>query len=149
MKIATKFVDRIPAHLDDQVLYICEEFETAAHRCFCGCGEKVVTPLTPTDWKLHRSIGGVSLYPSIGNWALQCRSHYWIRDDQVHWSTEEWTQEEIDAGRARDRAAKERYYGDVPGKESFKESRPTTTDAPASRAMSTSMWLRLRRLWRG
>lgn len=146
MKISTSFVNRIPAHLDDKVLYICEEFETAVHRCFCGCGEKVVTPLTPTDWRLQKGTRGVSLFPSIGNWSLPCRSHYWIRHGQAIWSTEEWTQEDIDAGRARDRTAKEDYYGQAKvAKQGHGRSGCTGAQAPE---MSTSMWLRMRNLWR-
>lgn len=111
MQLTPRFVDLIPAVLEAQVLYICEQYETAVHKCCCGCGQKVVTPLTPTDWRVVRNGAAVSLYPSIGNWSFPCRSHYWIRNNQIEWA-EEWTQDEIEAGRAWNRAAKERYYGE-------------------------------------
>jgi hypothetical protein len=52
----------------------------------------------------------VSLDPSIGNWSFRCKSHYWIRDGKVKWSRQ-WSREEIEVGRARDRLAKENHFG--------------------------------------
>jgi len=79
-------VEVIPEHLEDGVLYICERYQIALHRCCCGCGEEVVTPLTPAEWSLARHGKSVSLSPSIGNWSFKCRSHYWIRQNKVVWS---------------------------------------------------------------
>jgi Family of unknown function (DUF6527) len=39
-----------------------------------------------------------------------CRSHYWVRGGNVRWAGA-WSQEEIDAGRARDRWTKQKYFG--------------------------------------
>jgi hypothetical protein len=47
-------------------------------KCCCGCGHEVVTPFSPTDWKLTFDCVSVSLYPSIGNWSPPCRAHYFI-----------------------------------------------------------------------
>lgn len=69
----------------------------------------MVTPLTPTDWKLIYDGETVSLSPSIGNWSFACLSYYWIRNDRVN-SAPRWSREQIDAGRRRDRMAKERRY---------------------------------------
>ena len=44
---------------------------TSAHSCCCGCGEEVVAPLTPTDWKMTFDGETTSLRPSIGNWTLK------------------------------------------------------------------------------
>jgi len=51
----------------------------------------------------------VSLYPSIGNWSLDCKSHYWIKQNQALWA-DEWNQWEILAGRAFDKRRKAEYF---------------------------------------
>ena len=77
--ISHEFVDVIPGHLDEGILYICIPYTTAVHKCFCGCGHEVVTPLAPRQWSLIFDGETISLTPSIGNWSFPCRSHYWIR----------------------------------------------------------------------
>jgi len=47
-----KFVESLPDALEQNTLYVCMEFATVAHKCCCGCEREVVTPLSPTDWKL-------------------------------------------------------------------------------------------------
>jgi Family of unknown function (DUF6527) len=47
-----EFVRAIPKKLSEGTLYVSMEFATAAHSCACGCGREVVTPLSPTDWKI-------------------------------------------------------------------------------------------------
>lgn len=76
-------LDEFPRVLEEGILYISEECEMAAHKCCCGCGEDVITPLNPARWRLDRHGGRVSLHPSIGNWKFACRSHYWIRHNRV------------------------------------------------------------------
>lgn len=110
--IAHRFVKYVPAQLEERTIYISIEFATATHLCLCGCGSEVVTPLSPTDWKLTFDGESISLDPSIGNWSLTCRSHYWIRRGRVHWASR-WSQGEIDAGRRADRARKATYYADA------------------------------------
>ena len=85
------FAANIPRDLDDGVLYVSMENATAIHRCMCGCGSEVVTPFARRSWKLSYDGTGVSLWPSIGNGALPCRSHYVIRDSQVEWLEPERT----------------------------------------------------------
>jgi hypothetical protein len=46
-----RFVRNAPRELEPGVLYISMEYATAVHSCCCGCGERVVTPFTPTDWR--------------------------------------------------------------------------------------------------
>jgi Family of unknown function (DUF6527) len=101
----------------------------------------VVTPFSPTDWKLTFDGETVSLHPSIGNWSFKCRSHYWIRENEVHWAAR-WTDEDIEAGRQRDRVAKSNYFRP----RRFK----STSQAPQSGAVtkqpsagSLSMWSRV------
>ena len=104
-----EFVEFIPGELKEGTIYVSIRFGTASHLCCCGCGSKVVTPLRPTDWKLIFDGKTISLHPSIGNWSFECRSHYWIRNNRVQWATQ-WSKDEVDAGRAHDRFAKERYF---------------------------------------
>lgn len=103
------YVASFPKVLEDGILYISRPFNTACHRCCCGCGTKIVTPLRPTEYRLTDVGGRASLYPSIGNWNHPCRSHYLIRDGHV---TKAGAMEraEIDAGRVYDEAEKRAYY---------------------------------------
>jgi hypothetical protein len=106
--IRPEFVDLIPNHLEEGVLYICERYKTAIHKCCCGCGEEVVTPLSPVDWSIEIGENGVSLSPSIGNWSFACKSHYHIRSNKVIWAAR-FSQWQIDQVRARDKAHKKAY----------------------------------------
>jgi len=108
--IRPEFVTYIPDVVKEGVLYISITYATATHKCACGCGEMVVTPISPTDWSLTWNGESVSLDPSIGNWSLPCQSHYWIMENRVVWARR-WSVSEIGAGRARDRRAKANYYG--------------------------------------
>lgn len=132
-----EFVEFIPDALQPGVLYVSVRFATAAHRCCCGCGREVVTPLTPTDWALTFDGETVSLHPSIGNWSFPCQSHYWIARNGVRWARR-WTPEEIRAGREFDAAAKaERYAAPEP---------PALP--PPGRPPAPGLWARIRR-WFG
>jgi len=111
--LVPRFVELVPNKISNGILYVSLDYETAIHNCCCGCGHKVVTPLSPTDWSLTFDGDTVSVSPSIGNWSLPCKSHYWIIRNRIEWSPR-WTAEQIAAGRARDRAAKNRYYGVEP-----------------------------------
>jgi hypothetical protein len=51
-----EFVEFIPDELKEGTIYVSIRFATAAHLCCCGCGNKVVTPLRPTDWTLARTV---------------------------------------------------------------------------------------------
>jgi len=104
-----EFVDAIPAKIESGKLYISMEFATAVHSCACGCGMEVVTPFSPTDWNLTFDGVSVSLAPSIGNWSFPCRSHYWVRRNQIQWAGD-WSDEEIAAGRASDKRNKDRHF---------------------------------------
>jgi hypothetical protein len=105
----TEQVTLMPTQLESGVLYVSLEYGVAAHLCACGCGMKVVTPLGPTDWRFSDSNGRPSLWPSIGNWQLPCRSHYIIRNGEVLWARA-WTKEEITQGRAHEIMKAEAYY---------------------------------------
>ena len=78
-----KFVENMPEKLDESVLYVSIPFETVIHLCACGCKNEVVTPLSPAEWSVTFDGETISLHPSIGNWSLDCRSHYWIRKNNI------------------------------------------------------------------
>lgn len=107
--ITHEFVESVPDNLQEGVVYVSVTFGTVIHKCFCGCDHEVVTPLSPTDWTLIYDGRTVSLDPSIGNWGLPCKSHYWIRRNRVQWAGK-WSKEQIDAGRRADNLAKAMYY---------------------------------------
>jgi hypothetical protein len=104
-----EFLEFIPDRLKQGTLYVSMKYATATHLCCCGCGMKVVTPLSPTDWKLSFDGEAVTLYPSIGNGGCECESHYWIKENRVVWARR-WTRAEVEAGRSEDRRAKGAYY---------------------------------------
>jgi hypothetical protein len=91
------------------VVYVSISYATAVHRCCCGCGGEVVTPLSPTDWTLIFDGEAISR-PSIGNWSFSCQSHYWIRRNTVEWAPR-WSKDKIAAARLQDRASKELAEG--------------------------------------
>ena len=107
--IRTEHVTLMPAQLEAGVLYVSLEYGVAAHLCACGCGKKVITPLSSTDWCFSESRGKPSLWPSIGNWQLPCRSHYVIRNGEILWA-KAWTESEIEQGRAREKKETEAYF---------------------------------------
>ena len=83
MKMDLELVEHVPANLDAGKLYVSLKYRTSAHLCGCGCGTKVVLKLSPKHWCVILNGETVSMYPSVGNWQLPCRSHYWIRDGRI------------------------------------------------------------------
>ena len=107
--IEHRFVRNIPRELDAGVLYISMDYATAVHSCCCGCGERVVTPFTPTDWRMTFDGESVSLHPSVGNWNQKCRSHYVIQRSHVL-EAGPWSEAQVEAERRRDKRAKAAHY---------------------------------------
>ncbi|WP_225587070.1 DUF6527 family protein [Algoriphagus sp. Y33] len=126
------FVEFIPDQLQEGILYISMEYCTAIHLCVCGCRNKVVTPFSPTDWKMTFDGKGISLYPSIGNWSFECKSHYWIKKSKVEWSGS-WSDDQISNGRQADKVAKEKYYTPEPEKK-------TPIDAKKKKSLWEWIW---------
>ncbi len=144
--LAHQFVEFIPDRLEEGVIYISQRYGTAAHKCCCGCGEEVITPLTPTDWTLRLDSSVVTLHPSIGNWSFACRSHYWIRRSKVIWAGD-MSQQRIERGRAMDRAAKQAYFEAANRKKDIHSQSPSNegpskTEAPG---LLYNLWLALKR----
>lgn len=98
-----RFVEVLPTALDPGVLYISGTHDIVAHLCCCGCGNEVVTPLGPAGWTL-RYDGRVSLSPSIGSGAYDCKSHYVIQASHVRWLSK-MTSEQHRRAQVRDQAA--------------------------------------------
>ncbi|MGH7285640.1 MAG: DUF6527 family protein [Polyangiaceae bacterium] len=99
----------MPRQLEAGVVYVSEEFEVATHLCACGCGNKVTTPLGPTEWSFKENRGKPTLSPSIGNWQWPCRSHYWITAGKVSW-TGQWTSDQIESGRRAEEERRREYF---------------------------------------
>ena len=93
-----EFVEQFPDYPIDGTVYISMTFATAMHRCCCGCGNQVITPLSSTGWTLSFD-GRISLAPSIGNWSFPCQSHYWINRNKVDWERR-WSRDKIAVVRA-------------------------------------------------
>jgi hypothetical protein len=107
-----EFVEAFPAVMDQEVLYISIPYNTCGHLCCCGCGQEVVTPLSPAQWSLTYDGQNASLRPSIGNWGLPCQSHYWIREGKVVWSRR-YTPEEIATNRDDDRRRLTQHFDTI------------------------------------
>ena len=107
--IQNRFVELIPEKLEDGILYISIKYCTTIHKCVCGCGNEVVTPISPNDWQLYFDGKTISLFPSIGNWNFDCKSHYWITKNKIE-MIRKWSEKEIDSGKKSDYHSKKKYY---------------------------------------
>jgi len=99
--ISHRFVEQVPAGKEPGILYISLEFGVATHLCPCGCESVVVTRLAPSGWSVIFDGETVTLDPSIGNWSQPCKSHYWIRNNQILWART-FSDREIELVRWRD-----------------------------------------------
>jgi len=99
-----EFVEYVPRELKDGVVYVSIPFATVIHKCCCGCGQQVVTPLAPSQWTLSFDGQSITLHPSIGNWNFRCRSHYWIKQNKVVW-VRQWTASQIAVAQQQDASA--------------------------------------------
>lgn len=138
--ISHEFVELMPSTLNEGTLYVSIPYETAVHLCACGCGIKVVTPISPPEWQLTWDGDTVSLYPSIGNWQFPCRSHYWIRRDRIIWAGD-MTDKEIAEGRMRDARQLNAYFKD-------ETTRPPESPVEPVQGPGPSIARRLRQLFR-
>ncbi len=140
-----EFVEYIPDNLEENVIYISLKYGTVLHKCCCGCGNEVITPLTTTDWKLIFDGETISLYPSIGNWNFTCQSHYWIKNNQVLWA-QKWTEDEINSGRFIDYLNKNKYYRNVKSKRNDIFSK--VSESPIEQLKpKTTFWAKLKDWW--
>jgi hypothetical protein len=103
------FIELMPKTFDPGFIYISIKYKTTVHLCASGCGNKVVLPLSPAEWKLTYDGESVSLSPSVGNWEFPCRAHYWVRVGRVEWD-KAWDDRGIANGRLRDERELETYF---------------------------------------
>lgn len=106
------FVNFIPEELNEGVIYISETYNTVVHRCCCGCGQEVVTPLSPVDWHLKKEGNFITIRPSIGNWSYPCQSHYLITRNKIEWAGG-MTKREIQRVQERDHKDKKSYISKI------------------------------------
>lgn len=140
--IIPKFVEYIPTQLEDRVLYISEKYETAIHKCCCGCGQEVVTPLSPVQWQLRRAGDKVTLSPSIGNWNFRCRSHYWIKQNCVEWAGS-MTDRQISLVQERDCRDIESFTRQSNLRKFGKATDQSTPNIKAEEKLKHGLWQRL------
>jgi hypothetical protein len=63
----------------------------AIFMCPCEEGHRLSVPLMRSvdpHWRLARRRGSVSLWPSVSVDGGSCSSHFWLKENQVHWA--EW-----------------------------------------------------------
>jgi hypothetical protein len=135
-----EFVEAIPRDLAVGTLYVSIPFTTAIHRCCCGCGREVVTPIAPNGWSLLFDGTAVSLDPSIGNWSFPCQSHYWIRRNRVEWAAT-WSKQQIQLARAAERLAHDRRGESAAVGRADHDKLVTDGTAPESWWARASKWL--------
>jgi len=100
-----EFVESFPKALVPGLLYVSPTYATAAHVCPCGCGQRVVTKLSPARWRVIFD-GEVSVRPSIASTGLSCNSHYFITRGTVEWG-DKLDDLQVSRGRQRDQEAVE------------------------------------------
>lgn len=143
-KVGHEFVEFIPDKLEPSTIYISLKYKTMAHLCLCGCGNKVVTHLSPTGWNVKFDGRTISVHPSVGNWNLPCQSHYWISGSTVKWA-ERWSKRRIDAGFARDQRIKHEFYGEVPTEPKKRQAFAQDRSAGEDNTSRASWWERVKR----
>lgn len=136
-----QFVTFVPEALEDGVLYISMEYTTIAHLCACGCGNPVVAPLHPAQWRLWFDGETVTVRPSVGSWQLACRSHYLITRNQVQWARP-WSDEEIAQGRRQDQEILDEFFTEFPS------ASPAVPKPLGSDQVRRPWWRRVPLFWR-
>jgi len=89
-ELKPEFVNEMPIELDNNILYISEEFGISIHLCACGCGQKTVIDLKPRwkdGWSLMNNAGKITIRPSIGNFSGEnpYHAHYFITENRIDW----------------------------------------------------------------
>lgn len=140
-----QFVESAPRPLNDGVLYISDRFHTALHKCCCGCGREVVTPLNPAGWSYRRDGGTVTLKPSIGNWSFPCKSHYLIIRNEVVWARSMSVQQ-IAQVKAKDAKDRQHYIAHSNAAKFPNETTPSSVAEPRL-SLTKHLFAIVRQLW--
>ena len=97
--ITPEFVEFIPTEGKDLIpgiVYISMKHGMVVYRCPCGCGGLSEFMLDPIRFRMEYDGSNVSFCPSIGISYLECRSHYWIRNNRIEWCApmKDWESQE-------------------------------------------------------
>lgn len=111
-KIRLNKVTSFPDNFEPDCLYFSEEYEIAGHFCPCGCESKIITPINSSEWSLSVTEDKPTLHPSLGNWELPCKSHYWIKNGNIIWAGA-WSKHEIEEGRIDEEIRRKQYYSEL------------------------------------
>lgn len=99
VEVKIEHVETIPDWLTQGTIYVSSKYFSASHMCLCGCGNLVVTPLHMVElfhsklinprnktigWDLKDELGKITMTPSIGNYNLDCKSHYIITNGKAN-----------------------------------------------------------------
>ncbi|HPT72895.1 MAG TPA: DUF6527 family protein [Candidatus Cloacimonadota bacterium] len=134
MKLNHKFVVNFPEKLEEKTIYISIEYSIVGHKCCCGCGHDVITPISPIDWTLIYNGESITLDPSIGNWGLPCKSHYWIKQNKVVWA-KSWSVKEINEIRKQENTEKQVFFESKKNSyKQFNETNPKSTEVDYSKS---------------
>jgi hypothetical protein len=123
-------------------------YSTIVHKCLCGCGMKVVTPIRPDKWTLTYNGEAISLEPSIGNWSFPCRSHYFIRKGRVL-EAGPMSQSEVRRGRAHDAELTAVFHGEVAPARPIEHAAPPRIETEAKVKKKRGFWAGLTDIFRG
>lgn len=147
-QIKPEHVEFIPERLEEGVLYISERYSTAVHKCCCGCGQEVVTPLSAAEWSVKCEDGRISLWPSVGNWSYPCRSHYVIWDNRIQ-EAKAMSERQIQLIKANDRADKAAQIRRTNLAKEFTAKLPDDQITPTPERRPSTTWLqRLLHWWK-
>lgn len=82
VEIKAVFCNYIPKEMEQNTIYISEEYEIANHLCLCGCGIQAPTPIDKEDgWEINTDNGKLTMTPSILNPICPNKSHYIITNN--------------------------------------------------------------------
>ena len=109
VKFKVEFVNQVPVKMKARTLYVSIPFATAMHLCPCGCKSEIVTKIAPHRWQMLYDGETISLDPSIGNWTLPCRSHYWFIENNIIWAAS-WSDEKVKEETEKDKIPKKGLF---------------------------------------
>ena len=136
MKLRLQLTETIPEDIEEGILYVSLTYWTTAHKCGCGCGQKVVLRLSPKHWAITLNGESVSMYPSVGNWQLPCRSHYWIEDGRIL-HARRWSENEIRLNRAMTKGTQTPFQ--TPHSRLYKSPQPKDSSTIPTRRAAPGM----------
>ena len=74
-----KKVEYIPKDndMDENTIYISDQYGISVHKCICGCKTITAMPLGENEWSYQIDTNNnISMQPSVGNYQFPCKSHY-------------------------------------------------------------------------